>query len=68
LLVEKRQVFDIPPIQLECTEHQVFSKRCICVYSTQSPFPESVKARVQYGSNTEALIGYLNARTFPLKE
>lgn len=63
-LVASRQVLDIPPIVLQCTEHQVYKKVCSCGNHMQGSFPTYVNAAVQYGPNTEALIGYLHARQY----
>lgn len=60
--VVKRQIFDIPPIQLHVTEHQAQVKVCpCCQYQTQADFPEDVKAPVQYGTNVLAHAAYLNS-------
>jgi transposase len=64
LLCEKRQVLDIPPIKVERIEHQTYSKTCTCGQVNKSDFPQEVKAKVQYGTNIEALIGYLHARQY----
>lgn len=64
MLTGKRQVVDIPPIQLERTEHQVFSKVCSCGHKTQGQFPINVNSTVQYGSNVEALIAYMHTRQY----
>jgi transposase len=59
LLKEKRQVFDIPPIQLECSEHQAHAKSCPhCGEITVAPFPEGVENTVQYGPRLTATLLY----------
>lgn len=42
--VETRQVFDIPPIQLEVTQHETEVKFCSsCSAKTESAFPEDMR-------------------------
>jgi transposase len=49
---EKRQIFDIPPINLIVTEHKSQIKTCPhCGKLNKAVFPESVKYPVQYGPN-----------------
>jgi len=63
--VGKRQVFDIPEIKVQVTEHQVFKKRCnACGHETTSSFQAQAKDPVSYGNNIESLIGYLHARQY----
>lgn len=60
-VVEKRQVYDLPPPKLEVTEYQLQS--CICPACRQlqvGQFPESVPARVQYGPGVRSLSVLLN--------
>ncbi|MDA2639008.1 IS66 family transposase [Bacillus cereus] len=55
-----RQVYDLPPIQIEVTEHQVAQKECPHCHSTQeSQFPSTVSRPVQYGPHMKRLIPYL---------
>jgi len=57
---QSRQVFDLPSLQLECTEHRAEIKECPCCHQTATaPFPPGVKAPVQYGKNFRALLAYL---------
>lgn len=52
---EKRQVFDLPKIEIKITEHQAEIKTCTCGHVNKSRFPETVKAPVQYGVNIQTL-------------
>jgi len=62
---QKRQVFDIPPIQLEVTEHQAEIKICSCCGTANTAsFPPDVTASVQYGNRLKALAVYLNNYQF----
>jgi transposase len=58
--VEKRQVFDLPKVLFEVTEHQVESRRCGCGKTTCGSFPEGVAAPVQYGPRLRAVAVYLS--------
>ena len=59
--VERRQVFDLPPLKIKVTEHQTESKLCpYCGLKNKSPFPEGVGLPVQYGDNLKAFLVYLN--------
>ncbi|MBU2768657.1 IS66 family transposase, partial [Acidithiobacillus ferrivorans] len=56
---EARQVFDIPPQQVEVTEHRVVEARCTCGKVHRSDFPEGVTATTQYGPRVQAMAVYL---------
>lgn len=56
---ERRQVFDLPPLKLECTEHRAEIKECPCCEQISTAlFPEDLKAPVQYGKNFRVLLAY----------
>ena len=58
----KRQVFDIPPIRLQVTEHQAEVKVCPCCHHrNRATFPEAVNAPTQYGINVLAHAVYLHS-------
>jgi transposase len=59
VIVETRQVFDIPPLRAEVTEHQVFEARCACGKVHRGAFPAEVAAPVQYGPRIKAAIVHL---------
>ncbi len=57
---QRRQVFDLPSLELECTEHRAEIKECPCCHRTgAAAFPADTKAPVQYGKNFRALLAYL---------
>jgi transposase len=53
---ERRQVFELPPLALVCTEHQVHERRCPrCATLSRGTFPSAVRTTVQYGPGVLAL-------------
>jgi len=58
--IEKRQVLDIPPFELEVTEHQAERKECPdCGHINKASFPDGVNSPVQYGPRIRAIEVYL---------
>jgi transposase len=57
--VERRQVYDIPPLELLITEHQAEIKRCSCGYINRAEYPSGVDHYVQYGPNIKSLLVYM---------
>lgn len=62
--VGKRQVYDIPPIEIKVTEHRVYERHCCCGHRTRASWPTGVKSPVSYGSNIESLVGYFHTRQY----
>jgi len=58
----KRQVFDLPPMNIEVTEYQSHKVCCPhCEKVNQETFPPHVKGVTQYGNNLKSFVSYLNA-------
>ncbi len=62
--VGKRQVFDIPKVEVKVTEHQLYNKQCKCGHISQSEYPQEANAPVSYGNNIESLVGYFHTRQY----
>lgn len=59
VIVETRQVFDIPLLHHEVTEHQVLVAQCVCGKRHWGEFPAAVTAPVQYGPRIKAAVVHL---------
>lgn len=62
--VSRRQIIDIPPINPEYTEHQIFKKVCRCGFCNLAEFPLEVGSNISYGSSIQATIAYLHTRQY----
>jgi transposase len=61
IVVERRQVHDVPPLHLEATDHVREAVQCpMCQHTTRGRFPADVGAPVQYGPHLRALATYLH--------
>ena len=60
---ERRQVFELPPVALVCTEHRVAERTCAgCGATTRGAYPPAARSTVQYGPGVLALGVYLTAQ------
>ena len=51
---ERRQVFDIPPIEMHVTEHRSEIRTCPhCLSLSKAAFPEGVSQPLQYGAGVQ---------------
>jgi transposase len=66
--MERRQVFDLPPMTVQVTEHQLIARRCTCGTTTCGNAPQGVMAPVQYGPRITAIILYLYVGQFLSKK
>ena len=58
-----RQVYDLPEIKLEVTEHRVESKICPdCGQVNRADYPNGVNAHTQYGERVKAYVTYMNVQ------
>ncbi|MGH3966532.1 MAG: IS66 family transposase [Egibacteraceae bacterium] len=55
-----RQVFDLPPVRLVCTEHRAQRRRCGCGTVTTAAFPAQASGAACYGPGIRALVAYLS--------
>jgi transposase len=66
--VERRQVFDLPPVRAEVTEHQLIERECGCGQRTRAAAPEGADAPACYGPRIAAIVIYLYLGQFLSKQ
>ena len=66
--VERRQVFDLPPMTVRVVEHQLIARRCACGATSCGSAPQGVSAPVQYGPRITAIMLYLYVGQFLSKK
>lgn len=59
-VAEARQVWDLPVLKREVTEHRAMQAICTCGQVHTGQFPEGVNATVQYGPRAQAAMVHLN--------
>ena len=59
-VAETRQVFDLPDVKYEVTEHHAMQAICNCGQVHTAQFPADVRATVQYGPRAQAAMVHLN--------
>lgn len=58
--VRPRQIFDIPKIEIQVTEHRIVAKKCAkCGAKNKSGFPEALVQEAQYGNRIKSFGVYL---------
>ena len=66
--VERRQVFDLPEVNVTVAEHQLIEWECGCGHRTKGTAPQGAEAPVQYGPRVAAIIVYLYIGQFLSKK
>jgi transposase len=64
VLLDKRQVIEIPFIKPIVNEYQRISKTCTCGHCTKTMLPSHISAPVQYGASVETMVAYMSARQY----
>jgi transposase len=66
--VERRQVFDLPPLSVQVTEYQLIERECARGHRTKAAAPEGVDAPACYGPRVAAVVIYLYIGQFLSKK
>jgi transposase len=59
-IIARRQVLELPALQLQVTEHRLMQTQCHCGAIHEGQWPLGVDAGVQYGASVKALCVHLN--------
>ena len=59
-VVERRQVFELPVLRAQVTEHQLMRSTCGCGEVHEGQWPQGINASSQYGERAKALVVHLN--------
>ena len=62
--VIRRQSFDLPPVLVEVTEHQLVERECLCGARTRAAASAGVDTPVRYGPRITAIVVYLYVGQF----
>jgi transposase len=57
--VQRRQVFDLPPVKVKVTGHQLIERECGCGQRTRAAAPDGADAPACYGPRIAAIMIYL---------
>lgn len=64
VVIERRQVFDLPVLRAQVTEDQLIRSQCSCGAVHEGVFPAGIQAPTQYGPGVKALAVHLNQQHF----
>jgi transposase len=64
VVIDRRQVFDLPVLRAQVTEHQLIRSECTCGAVHVGAFPAGIHAPAQYGPGVKALVVHLNQQHF----
>ena len=53
-IIERRQVFELPPLKMQVIEHRLMGGRCACGAWHEGLWPQGVNAAAQYGASVKA--------------
>lgn len=60
ILIDSKQEIDIPAVEAIISQFDKYQISCSCGHVSNGKFPNRLKAKVQYGARTRALVSYLS--------